>query len=451
MERRWSDLTAEFAPVSKEDHPWCYSRAPHGDDPTQGWKIHIAATILTAGETLRRVGPLLVEDRVLFKVPRTLSILTALNAGLVTSTSQVGKFLTVYPRSEEEAVLLAEKLHGATVGLEAPWITSERRYRPDSNVFYRYGAFAPAENAPDGLVDEAPPIRTPDGALVEDRRELSAAVPDWLANPFPQTFENRKSSPFERYRGFHALSQRGKGGVYGAVDVESRPPRMCVLKEGRRNGESDWHGNDGALRVRHEARVLSALGSVGIPVPQIYDQFECEENFYLVIEDVDGVHLNELGDLAPTEKLVLAARIAWQMERVHAEGWVWRDCKPANILVCDQCSPRLIDFEGACRIDKTNLEPWGSPVYLAPEATSSESRASCLPQDLYALGVTILELLKGALPINESGEPAISASINDLPQPFEPAVSLLQRLTAEDPSARPSAKRAASVLARATG
>src|SRR5438874_65459 len=82
------------------------------------------------------------------------------------------------------------------------------------------------------------------------------AVPTWLRDPF-----NKSRAKLRRFTNsistdllpFKALSQRGKGGVYQAVDLSVSPARLVIIKEGRRHGETDWLGHDGFARIQHEA------------------------------------------------------------------------------------------------------------------------------------------------------------------------------------------------------
>ena len=60
--------------------------------------------------------PILAKHKLLFKVPARLEFLARLNSGLA-QFSQIGKFVTVYPRNDAEAVRLALELHAATRGL----------------------------------------------------------------------------------------------------------------------------------------------------------------------------------------------------------------------------------------------------------------------------------------------------------------------------------------------
>ena len=115
---------------------WCYSRYARLPGPTQGWKIHVSATVLSAAEVFARCYPVLRKHQACFKVPGSLGFLASLNSGL-RDFSQVGKFLTVYPSSIRQATELARELHDATRGLEGPRIPFDAVYRRRSLVHYR--------------------------------------------------------------------------------------------------------------------------------------------------------------------------------------------------------------------------------------------------------------------------------------------------------------------------
>src|SRR5204862_1881453 len=87
---------------------------------------------------------------------------------------------------------------------------------------------------------------------------------------------------------FKAKAQRGKGGVYEAVDLSVLPVRPVIIKEGRRHGETNWDGRDGYALVQHEATVLRELRKAGLPVPEIFREFTKNRNRYLVLEQITG-------------------------------------------------------------------------------------------------------------------------------------------------------------------
>ncbi len=447
---RWAKLCQSYLPLASKDSIWRYSREESADDPEQGWKLHVSATVLDASHVLERVGPLLRRRGVLYKAPASLDELDKLNSGLYYGYSQVGKFLTVYPRSTEEAVLLARALHLITRRASGPPVPFDLKYRPEGCVYYRYGAFKTMEmEDADGTRRFA--LRDPEGRLVPDLRD-SEAKPVWAVDPFPPKRAPRRPAPSESplkttFKAFRALAQRGKGGVYQALDLSAGEPRLCVLKEGRKDGEVGWDGRDGFWRVRHEGRVLDALSAAGVEVPRLYSSFEAEGNFYLAVEFIEGANLEAwLGRknrrLSLARSLGCAARLALLLARIHDAGWVWRDCKPRNLILTPDGRLRPLDFEGACPVARPDPMPWGTPSFIPPEWGARFTGQSRLPEDLYALGAIIYLLLVGCPPDSAPSLPLDKLRRN-VP---EGARRVVAELLDKDPRRRPSARSVARRL-----
>jgi serine/threonine protein kinase len=348
------------------------------------------------------VRTILRERNALFKVPIRLDSLGALNSG-IGQFSQVGKFLTVYPSSTAEAIELARALHTATRGLRGPEIPFDARYRKNSLVYYRYGVFhRPRKSAAkSGVVYDST------GRPHPDRRAAGQAIPRWLKDPFrksgasPQKARSRGPIGAD-YLPYKAIAQRGKGGIYEAVDLSVSPARVVIIKEGRRDGETAWNGADGYARVQHETRVLRLLRKAGIPVPEVFRAFSQNGAYYLVLEKIGGRHLFPPGAMQPrTISWRRAARFLERLEPVlsdiHAAGWVWRDCKPSHIFL-DRGAMRLLDFEGACPIYETEVLTWGSANYLPRVYYDSFTRRSGVFEDRHALGVIAFQFGTGKFP-----------------------------------------------------
>ena len=449
----WSELCGRYLPIRSRDSIWRYSRGELPGDPDQGWKLHVAATVLTAGRVLEAVAPLLHGRRVLYKAPASLGELDKLNSGVVYGYSQVGKFLTVYPQTTEEAVRLARELRRLTRGMTSPTVPFDSKYGADGCVYYRYGAFKAMEiEEADGARTNA--IRDPEGNLAPDTRD-SAAKPEWIADPFPPSRRavspRRRPTPLQTtYKVFRALTQRGRGGVYQAIDLSATTPRLCVVKQGRPHGEVSWDGRDGVWRVRHEGRVLSSLREAGIGVPCVYYSFTAEGSYYLVTEFIEGESLSRWltkrrRRLTIAAALGRAAELARIMARVHAAGWVWRDCKPDNIIVTEGGEMRPLDFEGACRLGAPDPLPWGTSGYAPPEVADPFRRQSRRPEDLYALGAVTYLLLAGRPP-DEMNPAPVKRMRRNVPAPV---AHLVAELLHADPRRRPRARAAALRLEEA--
>ncbi|MCC8935668.1 AAA family ATPase [Bradyrhizobium sp. Arg68] len=129
----------------------------------------------------------------------------------------------------------------------------------------------------------------------------------------------------------------------------------------------------------------------------------------LVLEDTGGRALHQLlGE--PMEVggfLRLAIRISTTLSGLHQRGLVHKDIKPANILVNETTGQvRLTGFGIASRLSRERqaAEPpetlAGTLAYMAPEQTGRMNRSIDSRSDLYALGVTLYQMLTGSLPFN---------------------------------------------------
>jgi hypothetical protein len=442
----WKRLADRYLPLASENSIWRYSRPHSPEDQEQGWKLHIAATVLSANTILERVAPLLSDERYLFKAAASLQELARLNAGLYYGFSQVGKFITVYPKSSEDAVHLAARLHEVTRGLPAPAVPYDRPYGEGSPIYYRYGAFGSLEiENPDGTRTSA--IRNDKNEIVPDRREPGAAVPEWETDPFRESVQSGAYRLEPTIKPFEALSQRGKGGVYRALDLSVTPARLCILKEGRHHGETDWEGRDGYWRVEHEERVLKCLRGAGLDVPQVHRSFRTPDHYYLVMEFVEGQSLQSLlagrrRKMPIAQALEFGARLGEIVHRIHSVGWVWRDCKPMNVVAASDGQLRPLDFEGACRVEEPDTMPWGTPGYISPEADKDAGRGSRVAEDLYALGATLHHILSGRIPDGKPPQP-IGKVRRRVPSAIREVIAALLD---PEPNSRPDAARVSEIL-----
>jgi len=443
-------LCKKYLPIDSND-VWRFSRQILAAEPDQGWKIHISATIHTAGKVLEKVAPVLKKQNVFFKAPRSLTELGKINSGMFYGYGQIGKFITVYPQNEEEFVRLAETLHQSTRGLAAPVIPFDLRYEESSNVYYRYGAFTNLDiKEADGTL--TPAIFDPNGTLVPDVRNNEKGKPEWISNPLSfkmTTDESDTKSPLKTtYKIFKSLSQRGKGGVYMALDFSSRQPRLCVIKEGCRNGELNWLGRDGYDYVKREAEVSEQLSSARLGLPEKYETFESDSNLYLVTEYIEGKNLQEFlaerkRRLSLKKVLEYSYKLASLIEKIHAAEWVWHDCKPANIIVTKNGNLRLLDFEGAYRKNETSHIVWGTDDFLPSEWKPDSQKKNPASFDLFALGAVIYYLYCGRFYTNNDFSPFYKMRRRSISPVLEKiVVALLEK----NPEKRPSAKTAARLL-----
>jgi len=123
---------------------------------------------------------------------------------------------------------------------------------------------------------------------------------------------------------------------------------------------------------------------------------------YLVMEYVDGVHLEEYCDarkLGVAERLQLFLRVCDAVGYAHRNLIVHLDLKPSNILVTSDGTVKLLDFGTSKLIQPDSLlttTVMATPAYASPEQLRNEPvTTSC---DIYALGAVLFELLAGSRP-----------------------------------------------------
>ena len=126
----------------------------------------------------------------------------------------------------------------------------------------------------------------------------------------------------------------------------------------------------------------------------------------LILEDPDVEPLEPLLG-APMELdhfLRLAIAITAALAQLHRRGLIHKDLKPTNILVNAAGEVKFTGFGIASRLSRERqaLELpetiAGTLAYMAPEQTGRMNRSIDSRSDLYAIGVTLYQMLTGALP-----------------------------------------------------
>src|SRR5215813_9746109 len=158
-------------------------------------------------------------------------------------------------------------------------------------------------------------------------------------------------------------------------------------------------------RLTHEYELKDELDGAWAVRP--LDLVRDEGRTVLVLEDAEGEPLDRLLG-APMEMgrfFWLAVGITAALGRLHKQGLVHKDIKPANILVKGNTDEvRLTGFGIASRLPRERQSPRppetiaGTLAYMAPEQTGRMNRSIDSRSDLYALGVTFYQMLTGVLP-----------------------------------------------------
>ena len=252
-----------------------------------------------------------------------------------------------------------------------------------------------------------------------------------------------------RYRLVRRVGRGATADVYSAED--ERLGRPVALKI--------FHDTQDVIEQQRIALEMRTLASLRHPaLITVYDAGVDDVSF-LVMELIDGESLRQRlanGPLPPSQVSTVGRCVGEALQYVHANGFVHRDVKPANILLDDRPSdPRfaakLADFGIARLSGSAHLTSDGTAVgtanYLSPEQVNGEEIAPA--SDIYSLGLVLLECLTGRPAFGGTGVEAALARLHrdpEIPRFVAPEWrSLLTEMTWRAPAARMTA---AEVVAR---
>ncbi|MBI4574934.1 MAG: protein kinase [Planctomycetes bacterium] len=255
-----------------------------------------------------------------------------------------------------------------------------------------------------------------------------------------------------RYRVVRRLGQGGMGRVYQVVD-ELEAGRVLALKTLIPGEDTGLH----ETYLRHEFRVLASLEHPHLVRLHDFGRLEGEGRCYFTMDYVEGVDLRAAAHGASCERVAaLALQVCEALDFIHERGVLHQDLKPANVLVALSAArpataatpgpwARIVDFGLSSGVEGPHEGAiHGTPHYLAPELIRGEPHDP--RTDLYALGVTLYEVLTGRPPLDGDTiraivrahlevEPAPPSTLRpEIPGPLE---DLVLALLAKDPARRP--------------
>ena len=258
-----------------------------------------------------------------------------------------------------------------------------------------------------------------------------------------------------RYQLLSCIGQGGMGAVYKAADTRFNN-RPVAIKEMSSAGLPPARLQEAEAAFEREAHLLADLLHPNLP--RIYEHFTENERSYLVMDFIEGQTVEEYlakigGGPLPVDQVVRwAQQICDVLNYLHTHQppIVFRDLKPANVMMSESGHIFLIDF-GIARIFKPGKQhdtvALGSPGYAAPE---QYGKAQSTPRsDIYSLGALLHYLLTG---IDPSEQPFFFRPASQVNSAVNPALeALLKQMLDMDSERRPaSAQDVLQALERAT-
>jgi serine/threonine-protein kinase len=248
----------------------------------------------------------------------------------------------------------------------------------------------------------------------------------------------------EHYRILEIVGRGGMGIVYKAVDVNlDRTVAVKVLSTELRDDP------EFVERFRNEARVQASLNHPNIAM--LFDFFVWNGSPVAVMEFIQGATLQHRiqrsGQVPAHLALPMFIQALRGVAAGHRRGIIHRDLKPANLMITDEGVVKVTDFGIAKVQSSTGLTQMstrvGSSSYMSPEQILG--RPVDVRTDIYAMGVTLYELLCGRPPFQAKTSFEIeSAHVRDMPLPpiayvaqIPPqAVAAVMRALAKEPNDR---------------
>ena len=238
-----------------------------------------------------------------------------------------------------------------------------------------------------------------------------------------------------RYRVQRILGEGGMGSVYLAQDT--RLPREWALKEMSDSFQDADERQAAEESFLAEAQILAALNHPNLP--RIVDFFQEQGKHYLVMDFIAGTTLEkrlQQGPLSVSESLRIGIQVAQVLEYLHQQPQpvIFRDLKPANVILNPEGRPMLVDF-GIARLFRQgagkDTRALGTPGYAAPEQYGrgqSDHRT-----DLYALGATLHHCLSGVDPADHPFQfESLATGRNDMPPELDRVILRAVSLKPED-------------------
>ncbi len=203
---------------------------------------------------------------------------------------------------------------------------------------------------------------------------------------------------------YEILREVGRGGmsvVYLAMD--KRLNKQWAIKEFRK--DKDDVSKQVALKsLLDEANLMKKLDHPTLP--RIVDIIDNRQTVYVIMDYIEGESLNKVLDAygaQPQEAVIeWAKQLSDVLDYLHTQNppVIYRDMKPANIMLKPDGTVRLIDF-GIAREYKEgkegDTEAIGTRGYAAPEQFGGKGQTDART-DIYSLGVTLYHLVTGKNP-----------------------------------------------------
>lgn len=262
---------------------------------------------------------------------------------------------------------------------------------------------------------------------------------------------------WDRYELVSLIGRGGMGRVYRARDP--RLGRFVAIKL-LRHDEPDL-----AARFLREAQAQARVEHPAIC--RVYEVGDAAGQPFIAMQLIDGASLRDrAAELALEQKLLIVREVALALHEAHRNGLIHRDIKPGNILLergeDAEWRPFVVDFGLAREVEQPGTTMpgalMGTAAYMSPEQACGDIQSLDRRTDVYSLGATLYEVLRGAPPfVGRTDVEVLMKVVSEEPEPLRRRMpnlpgdveTIVQTCMAKEPSRRySSARELASDLQR---
>ncbi|NHQ86629.1 protein kinase/lanthionine synthetase C family protein [Iodobacter sp. HSC-16F04] len=418
-----------------QGHFWTQTLSPKAKHPAQGWKIHVSALPESALRILNKVASVCFSYGVEFKFASDPHILIS-QLRKSCSRQSAGKFITIYPGSDEVFKRLIESLYTELKDEKGPYILSDRQYKDASVLFYRYGGI---QSFPEISVngERTLCILNERYEFIEDIRSPYFILPDFVTDELLQKItplpgENKVVGKGNiqlfggKYEIISVVKHSNAGGVYKARNVVTQ--QEAIIKECRPYVEINDEGVDSIERLKKEFRILSKISKTEISAEAL-DFFEEWNHSFMAQELIEGQNLRQY--IARSNKLIHATSSNIVMKQwfedvlnisvqlfekiilLHESGIVFGDLSLNNIIINpDNLNIRLIDFEGAYEPGVDRNTNMFSPGF--GKHSRKVKKTVDFSDDYYALGSFLVAMILPNPTLSEISEDFVNVALSEL-------------------------------------
>lgn len=239
-----------------------------------------------------------------------------------------------------------------------------------------------------------------------------------------------------KYQITRLLGSGGMSHVYQVLDFKLQ--KSWAMKEIPKASE------EGMAAVFYQSALaeVTMMKKLDHPMlPRIVDKIETAEAFYIVMDYIEGIALSRLlwEKGAQPEKQVIdwAKELCGVLDYLHRQNppIIYRDLKPANLILQSNGRLKLIDFGTAHELDTKQKEPeisLGTRGYAAPE--QRKGGLTDQRSDIYSLGMTLYHLLTGKDPAESKDTlPSVRKDKKELSLGIE---YIVKKCTSQNPKER---------------